>query len=151
MKAGDLLARPLLLALCVSSCLAVACGGDDDDAGGPNGNAGEAGAPDKGGSSQGGSSGSNANGATAGKAGSKNGEAGEPTGGTTSTGGSTTNPGGGGAGGEPPATFVDFVHDLVENHTTDTDAPAQAVQSFSEEKDDHGHYLTPDGAFDDLF
>ena len=155
MKAADMLGRNLLLALCISSCLSVACTGDDEEgSGGSSGNAGEAGAPDqggsnRGGSNQGGSGGSNANGASAGKAGSAVGEAGEPSGGTGP--GPGPGPDGGGAGGESPATFVEFVHDLVQHQTSDNNQPTRVEQQFSETRDDHGHYQTPDSAFNDLF
>ena len=146
MKAGVMRARNLLLTVCAASCLGIACGGDDDDSPPGNvGDAGEAGAPSAG-SSQGGSAGKGASGSSAGKAGSPVGEAGEPSGGMP-----PVMPGAAGMGGESPTGFVDFVHDLLENHTSDAELPARTDQQFTEARDDHGHYQTPDAAFEDLF
>lgn len=142
-------ARNLLLTLCLGSCLTIACGDEDDDVGGTSGKGGtnaEAGAPDNGG--KGGKGGQTSNGGNAGKAGGPMGEAGEP---NPGMGGQPTNPGVGGAGGEVDVSFVDFVHDLVQNKTSDSGQPAPADRQFSESQDDHGHYLTPSDAFGDLF
>lgn len=148
MNRSATLARSVLLALCVGSCLTLACSDEEDanngGSSGSSGRGGEAGEPDKGGSNQGGKP---SNGGSSGKAGNDSGEAGEP-----STGGMPTEPGAGGeGGGNAPASFVDFVHDLVENRTSDTGRPATVDRDFSEERDDHGHYLTGNDAFADLY
>ncbi len=136
-------ARHLLVAVCVTSCLATACG-DDDSKPGKGGAAGQAGAAGEAGKA--GSGGSPTNGGTdssPGGDGNPVGQAGGP--------GAAGNPGGlGGAGGEAPSGFVEFVHDLVENHTSETNQPAATNQQFTEPQDDHGHYLAPASAFDDL-
>jgi hypothetical protein len=138
-------ARQLFLAVSVASCLAVACGDDDSKPGGKGGAAGQAGAAGEGGKA--GSGGSPTNGGTE----SSPGGDGNPVGEAGGPGAAGMNPGGlGGAGGEAPSGFVEFVHDLVENHTLETNQPAATNQQFTEPQDDHGHYLAPASAFDDL-
>jgi hypothetical protein len=145
MKEPVMLARNLVFAICIGSCLTLACDDDGDGVGGSSGSSGEAGASDQAGTNQGGKSGSS-NGGSAGKAGGPSGDAGEP-----NVGGTPTQPGTGGGGGDGgPESFVDFVHGLVNDQTSDTEEPAATDRQFSEEQDDHGHYLTPDDAFEDL-
>jgi hypothetical protein len=140
-------ARNLLLTICVGSCLTLACGDDDDDAtGNVGGTHTEAGAPDV--PAKGGTGGSPSIGGSAGKAGNPSGEAGEP---NPGMGGRPPEPGSGGGGGDGDASFVGFVHDLVRDHTSDTESPASVDRQFREEQDDHDHYLTPSDAFADLF
>ena len=143
MKDAVMRARHLLLAVCVTSCLAVACGDDDDSSpGGKSGAAGEAGAAGKAGGG-----GSPTNGGTDSKGGEGNpvGDAGEP-----GAAGMMNQGAQAGAGGAAPSGFVAFVHELVENQTLETNQPAPTDQQFAEPQDDHGHYLVPESAFDDL-
>ena len=146
MKDAVMRARHLLLAVCVTSCLVVACGDDDDSSPGGKGDAaGEAGAAGKAGGG-----GSPTNGGTDSKGGGGEGNpvgaAGEP-----GAAGMMNQGAQAGAGGAAPSDFVAFVHDLVENQTLETNQPAPTDQQFTEPQDDHGHYLVPESAFDDLF
>jgi len=147
MKSRTMLARNLLLAACFGACFTLACG-DDDDSGPPGGESGEAGQAGRGGSGQAGKGGDTPSAGTAGKAGGPAGQGGEP---SPGTGGMPTEPGAAGGGGDAPETFVGFVHDLVQNRTSDVERPVTAERQFTEERDERGHYLTPRDAFDDLF
>jgi hypothetical protein len=131
-------ARYLFFSVCLASCLAVACSGDDDpgssSTGGAGGGAGEPGTSGK--------AGSDGTGATSGTSG-----AGEP-----GAGGVGPGPGEGGAGGEAPQGFTDFVHELVSKQTKETNNPTSVNgRQFPDATDDHGHYLVPATDFDDLF
>lgn len=119
-------ARYVFFGACLVSCLAVACGDDEDNVGpgkaGSSGSAGEAG--------------DSGTGAT----------------GNVGQGGAGAGTGDGGVGGEAALGFTDFVHDLVENETTDDGTPASVNgRTFPDPTDDHGHYLVPATDFDDLF
>lgn len=132
--------KKALLGLCVASCLAVACGDDDDD-GVPSTDGGTAG---KAGSAAGGSNGgTKPTGGAAGKAGDDSG--GMANGGMTG--------GVGGEAGEPAATgFSEFVHQVIANDTAEDNAPAvMKGRTFGDPRDERGHYLVRPGAFDDLF
>ncbi len=145
-------ARNLLWMLCIGSCLTIACGDDDDDTGAGGGSGGtpaEAGAPGKAGTA--GASSDGGKGGEAGTAGAPVGEAGEPGEPNPGVGGAFGEPGAGGAGGQQDGSFVDFVHDLVRDQTSDAALPSSADRQFREERDARGHYLTPNDAFDDLF
>jgi hypothetical protein len=133
----------LLAGVCLASCLAVACGDDDDDSpggkGGSSGAAGTAAGATAGAHNQGGDG-------NTGNTGNTGGRAGMP--------GTAGMPGEGGmAGAEPNLEgFVTFVHDLIENETAETNQPTTVTdRDFPEPKDDHGHYEAPTTAFDDLF
>lgn len=142
-------ARNLLLTICIGSCLTLACGDDDDAAVASGGTHAEAGAPDEAG--KGGNdakAGSSSSGGDAGKGGSTSGEGGEP---DPGMGGHMPDLGVGGGGAHADDSFAEFVHDLVKNQTSDTAQPATTDRAFSEEQDEHQHYLTPAAAFTDLF
>lgn len=132
--------RQWLFGVCVVSCLAIACGDDDDDVGpGKSGSAGKAGS-----AGASGNGGSKPTAGTAGKGGDEN------LGGMPGAG----MPGEmGGMGGDTPELgFSDFVHDLIENETAEDNAPRSVKDlKFSDPRDDHQHYLVPAGSFDDLY
>jgi hypothetical protein len=134
--------RQVLFGVLIASCLAIACGDDDDDVGpGKSGSAGKAGSAGSAGKS--GQGGTKTTAGTAGKGGDEN------LGGMPGAG----MPGEmGGAGGDTPELgFSDFVHDLIENETAEDNAPSTVNgRQFADPQDDHGHYLVPAGSFDDL-
>jgi hypothetical protein len=147
MKEGNMRVRQLLLGACLASCLAIACGDDEDSRpAGMSGSAGKAGN-----SGKAGSGGSTATAGTTGLGGD------ESMGGTMPEPGMAGMPGEpmlGGAGGMGPAElgFADFVHDLIENETADDNPPSSVSdKQFSDPTDDHGHYLVPASVFNDLF
>jgi len=140
--------RGWLVAACLFSWLAVACGDDDDTV--PQGMAGMTGdaGSDESGSAHAGNPGNpgDPGGPSAGNPSGGSGGAGSP------IGGSPSDLPGAGAGGSPdaPRGFTAFVHDLVENQTQDANTPAK-LEEFADATDDHGHYVVPASDFDDLF
>jgi hypothetical protein len=126
-------ARYLFFSLCLASYFVVAC--DDDADSHPHGTAGSTG-----------TAGSSSNPSDAGAPGGTD-VAGQP-----ATAGAGPGLGEGGAGGEPPQGFTDFVHELVNQQTQDTNSPASVNgRQFRDATDEHGHYLVPATDFDDLF